>query len=315
MDWMQVTVLTTTAGAELVSEILSQEGSSGSMIEDRNDIDANQRPEGAWDIIDPDIALRMGEDVRVSGYFPKELQTQDLLSRIRARLEEVKRMELLMDVGKLEIETSTVDDEDWAEFWKKNYVPFRLGMHMVVKPTWTPFDAQEGDKIIELDPGMAFGSGTHETTGMCVEILEKVLKKGDSVIDVGTGSGILAIAAALNGAGDVLAIDIDPMAVRVCGENVERNGFSDVVRCRQGDLLKDVEEVADIVVANIISDVIIMIAEPVKARIKPGGMFLCSGISRERRDEVIEALEKADYASIDVHIRGEWAAIECRVKA
>ena len=183
---------------------------------------------------------------------------------------------------------------------------------MLVKPGWADCEVLPGDKVIEIDPGMAFGTGTHETTGMCVELVEKYVAPGTSAIDVGTGTGILAIAAAHMGARDVLAIDIDRVAVRVAKENVRINGFEDVIRCQAGDLLENVDEVADVVIANIISDVIVMIAAPVKAHIRPGGVFICSGVSAERRQDVLDALNAAGYAQLDVCDRGGWCAMAAR---
>lgn len=157
---------------------------------------------------------------------------------------------------------------------------------------------------------MAFGTGTHETTGMCVELIEEYVKPGMTVIDIGTGTGILAIAAAHMGAKDVLATDLDAMAVKVATENVAKNGFADTIRTRCGDLLEAVDETADVVVANIIADVIRMLAAPVRAHIVPGGRFICSGIARERKDEVVQALMDAGYQHLDIREKGEWAAIE-----
>lgn len=160
---------------------------------------------------------------------------------------------------------------------------------------------------------MAFGTGTHETTGMCVELIEDYVKPGDTAIDIGTGTGILAIAAALAGAKDVLATDLDPVAVRVAAENVCVNGFADVIRTRQGDLLQAVDERANVVIANIIADVIAMLAQPVRAHIEDGGLFICSGIARERSDFVIEALKAAGYQQpMDIREKGEWMAIAAR---
>ncbi len=312
MDWMEITVLTTTEGADIVSEQLIQAGSKGTAIADRADIALHQRPEGQWDIIDDAIAERMGEDVRVTGYYPLEPGAQDALSEVRGRIGALGAMDLGLDMGKLEIESVRVNEEDWAEFWKKEYQPFRLGRHMLVIPSWTKADIGPEDKVISIDPGMAFGTGTHETTSMCVALVEQCVNPGDRVIDVGTGTGILAIAACHMGARDVLAIDIDPVAVRVAAENTRINHMEDRIRARHGDLLEAVDEVADVVIANIIADVILMIAAPVRAHIVEGGLFICSGIARERQDEVIAALNQAGYRELDIRNQGEWAAIAAR---
>lgn len=312
MDWMELKVLTTTAGADLVSQILMDAGSSGTMIEDRNDVALNQRPEGQWDIIDEEIARRMGADVKVTGYYEVDAALNDRVRYVEAEIRRLKAMDLGFDAGKLEIIRQTFDEEDWAESWKKAFQPLRLGAHMVIRPGWAQCAVLPGDKVIEIDPGMAFGTGTHETTGMCVELVEKYVQPGMTAIDVGTGTGILALAAAHMGARDVLAIDIDRVAVRVCAENVRINGFEQVIRCRAGDLLENVDECADVVIANIIADVVISMAEPVKKHIVDGGIFICSGISAERRQDVLNALSAAGYALLDVRQRGEWCAMAAR---
>lgn len=312
MNWMELTVLTTTAGADMVSQILMDAGSMGTMIEDKNDVALNQRPEGQWDIIDEEIARRIGDDVKVTGYYEVDAELNDRVRMVEGEIRRVRGMDLGFDAGKLEVLQSTFAEEDWAENWKKSFKPIRLGRHMVVKPGWADCEILPEDKVIEIDPGMAFGTGTHETTGMCVELVEKYVKSGMSAIDVGTGTGILAIAAAHMGARDVLAIDIDRVAVRVAAENICINGFEGVIRCKAGDLLENVDEQADVVIANIIADVIIMMAEPVKRHIRAGGTFICSGISAERRQDVLDALENAHYEVLDVCQRGGWCAMAAR---
>ena len=309
MDWLSMTVRTTTEGAEAVSAMFISMGIQGAVIEDKADIDLNQRPVGFWDILDPSLADKYEDDVKVTVYIPADNRAADTVALAKDRLAAMKSMDMGFDCGKLSLDVGSVDDEDWAENWKQSYKTFRLGEHFVIKPTWEKYEAQPEDKVIIMDPGMAFGSGTHETTGMCVALIEQLVKPGMTVIDVGTGTGILAMAAAMMGAGDVLATDLDPMATRVAGENIEANGLSHVIRTATGDLLEAVDEVADVVVANIIADVICFMAAPVQAHIKKGGKFICSGIARERKDEVLAALNKAGYLDIDVHEMGEWAAI------
>ena len=310
MNWLEYTVLTTTEASDMISNLLIEAGSKGVMIEDKNDVALNQRPEGQWDIIDEEIARRIGDDVKVTGYYPIDERIADTVSHIETELRKLQAIEFDFPVGKLTGYTHSIDEEDWAESWKKSYKPFRLGSHIVIKPGWERFDPEPEDRIIEIDPGMAFGTGTHETTGMCVELIEEYVKPGMKVIDIGTGTGILAIAAAHMGAKEVLATDLDPMAVKVAAENVEKNGFSGTITTRCGDLLEAVDETGDVVIANIIADVIKMLAAPVRAHIAPGGRFICSGIARERQDEVIEALNAAGYKNLDVREKGEWCAIE-----
>lgn len=311
MDWMKITILTTTIASDMVSELLISSGSQGTVIEDKNDVQLNQRPEGQWDIIDEEIARRIGDDVKVAGFYPMDDRANDTLALVREKVKRLPEEAPDVDLGKLEVVVSGIDDEDWAENWKKSYKPFRLGKHIVIKPGWEEYSPDDGDKIITIDPGMAFGTGTHETTGMCVALVEELVKPGYTCMDVGTGTGILAITAALSGAKSVLASDIDPMAVRVAAENVELNGFKDVITCKAGDLLELATEKVDVVIANIIADVIIGICADVRQFIKEGGVFICSGIAREREDETIAALNKAGYARLDVRHNGEWTAIAC----
>ena len=223
MDWIELTIHTTTAGADIVSEALMAEGATGTMVEDRADIPDPDKPNGYWEIIDPNLIASMPEDVLVHAWFTPDSSFADRMQALRSRCDELHHMDLGLDLGTLEISTLNVHDEDWAEVWKKFYRPFKAGRSLVVKPTWEHYDPQPGDRIIEIDPGMAFGSCTLETTSMCLELLEDAMHGGESVIDVGTGSGILAIGAAMLGAKDVLAIDIDPVAVRVAKENIEHN--------------------------------------------------------------------------------------------
>ena len=157
------------------------------------------------------------------------------------------------------------ENQDWSESWKKSFKPIRLGDHIVICPGWLEYEKQPDDKVIEIDPGMAFGTGTHQTTGMCAALIEKYVQPGQRVIDIGTGSGILAIVAAHMGAKEVLATDLDAVAVRVAAaENAALNGFGGKIDCRCGDLLDVVDVSGDVVIANIIADVILMLAKPVR---------------------------------------------------
>lgn len=306
MDWAEVIIHTTTGGADAVSGLLMEHGASGTMIEDRSDIPDPAKPHGIWELIDPALLESMPADVLVHAWFPPDAALSELLSSLRERLAALASDE--PDFGTLELETRNVRDEDWAENWKKYYKPFRAGKHLLVKPTWESCEPLPGDRVIEIDPGMAFGSGTHETTAMCMELIEKTLRGGERVLDVGTGSGILAICAALCGAGSVLAIDIDPDAVKTAEENVSHNHLEKTVTVTHGDLLNGIEAECDICVANIIADVICAFAAPVKRHILPGGRFICSGIIRERENDVTAALNSAGYTILDIMRRGEWVA-------
>ena len=227
MNYTEIIVHTTTAGSDWVSDCLMELGSNGTMIEDRADIPDPSKPHGIWEIIDPKLLDSMPEDVLVHAWFAPDDSFPAKYAKLKNRLDYMRTVK--PEFGLLYVDTRNVSDDAWSEVWKKFYKPFYAGKHLVVKPTWEPFSPAPGDRVIELDPGMAFGSGTHETTGMCISLLEEVIRGGESVIDVGTGSGILAIAAALLGAGHVCAVDIDPDAVRVASENVAHNHVENTV--------------------------------------------------------------------------------------
>lgn len=312
MDWIELTVHTTTQGAEVVSDALMLSGATGTMVEDRADIPDPDKPNGYWEIIDPKLIDSLPEDVQVHAWFEPDATFQERLQALRSQLDMNRRLAPEVDLGTLQIDTVNVKDEDWSEVWKQFYKPFRAGKSLVVKPTWEPYTPQSGDRVIEIDPGMAFGSGTHETTGMCLELLEEAVHGGERVIDVGTGSGILAIGAALLGAKDVLAIDIDPTAVKVARENVAHNHLEQTVTTLEGNLLEKVDAQCEVCVANIIADVICMFAAPLNDHIVPGGLFICSGIIKEREQDVTDALLAAHYTILDIRRKGEWVAMISR---
>ena len=312
MDWIELTVHTTTQGAEVVSDALMLSGATGTMVEDRADIPDPDKPNGYWEIIDPKLIESLPEDVQVHAWFEPDATFQERLQALRSQLDMNRRLAPEVDLGTLAIDTVNVKDEDWSEVWKQFYKPFRAGKSLVVKPTWEPYYAKPGDRVIEIDPGMAFGSGTHETTGMCLELLEEAVHGGERVIDVGTGSGILAIGAALLGARDVLAIDIDPTAVKVARENVAHNHLEQTITTLEGNLLEKVDAQCEVCVANIIADVICMFAAPLNDHIVPGGLFICSGIIKEREQDVTGALLAAGYAILEIRRKGEWVAMISR---
>ena len=312
MDWLEVTVRTNTAGADLISELLISAGAKGTSIEDRFDAFSEPTDATQWDLIDPSVIEKMDEDTLVHAYFPAETTSRETIESLRARLAALTPEWLGFDAGKRALEIANVREEDWAENWKKYYKPFRVGRHLVVRPVWEKYEPQAGDKIISIDPGMAFGNGTHETTSMCLGLVEDYIKPGDTVLDVGTGSGILAIASVLMGAQSALGIDLDPVAVRVANENIERNGLSGRVHAQVGDLVKGIDTQADVVFANIIADAVILLSRAVRAHMKPGGVFICSGIILEREQDVLDALSEAVFTVDRIEHRGEWSAIAAR---
>ena len=313
MDWLEEVVHTTTFGSDLVSDELMALGAAGTEIVDRADVPDPRQPGVYWELYDPAMVDAMPDDVLVKAWFERGEKERETLEAVRAHLEQLRAQG--GEVGTLALELTGVKDEDWSENWKKYYKPFRIGTHLVVRPTWEAYEAAPGDLVIELDPGMAFGTGTHETTSMCMQLLEKHLQEGMRVMDVGTGSGILAIAAARLGAREVLAIDIDPAAVKVARENIALNHVQDRVRAVEGDLCKSEAMPCDLAVANIVADAIRMLAAPLTRHLKKGGLLICSGIIREREQDVLAAALAAGYAVADRLEKGEWVALALRNEA
>lgn len=303
MDWIEVSVHTNTLGADMVSEALMRAGAKGTQIIDRADVPDADKPSGYWELIDPALVSSLPEDTLVKAWFSS---AEDMLQAkaALALLPEAAGF----DIGTLALDSQAVKEEDWAECWKQYYKPLRAGKRLVVKPSWESYAAQRGDLVIELDPGMAFGTGTHETTALCLELIERHFG-GGTLLDVGSGSGILAIAAGLLGAQRVVAVDIDPLAVRVAQENVRKNNLQDIVQVRQGDLVAGLGETFDFACANILADVIIMLAAPLKKHLKPGAGVVFCGIIKEREADVMAALQPLGYTVVERAWRGEWSAL------
>ncbi len=312
MEYAKITIHTTSAGAEALGDLLAEAGAGGAVIEDAADLLTIERDFALFDGIEQQVFDAMPKDVRVSGYLPADGRLIDSIAQLRERIAAMKaRAGGALDFGTCEMDVARVDEADWANEWKKYFKPLNVG-RFLIKPTWEPYEQKGDELIIELDPGMAFGSGTHETTRMCMERLEHFGNKlsGAKVLDVGCGSGILSIAAAMLGA-RVTAIDLDPVCVASAKENAARNGLSDTIDVRLGNLLDGGYEGADLIVANIISDVIIALAPAAALALKEGGIFISSGITKGRAGEVRMALSEAGFIGKDTLTEGEWAAISC----
>jgi ribosomal protein L11 methyltransferase len=310
-NWIEIKVITTSDALEPVSGIFYSLDVKGVAIEDPNDIKLKDQNPLSWDFADFNI-FEFGEDAAVvKGYFSEEEDIDGIKNIIMVKLNELKEMGI--DVGDGRLVTTRVNEEDWSTSWKKYYKPLKLGDKIVIKPTWEEYTVNEGEIIVELDPGMAFGTGTHETTSMCIEMLEKYLKTGDIVFDIGTGSGILAITSSKLGAKSVVGVDLDEVAVKSANENVTTNGLNNV-NILHGDLTNVLDGKANIIVANIIAEVVIGLTETVKPFMEKDCIFIASGIIRERCDDVLNALNKASHRIIEVKEKGEWVAIVTTLK-
>ena len=305
-NWIEVNVAVTHEAVEAVSDVLISAGTKGVAIEDPQLIN-DLRNSGTWELTD--IPEQMNtEVVTVSAYYPDDEELNGRLAFIDAGLTAIEERIGNYRFGNTRFRK--LAEKDWANEWKQYFHTTHVGKHLVIKPSWEEYEAQPDEKIIKIDPGMAFGTGTHHTTNMCMENIERVLKPGMTVYDVGTGSGILAIAAALLGAKEIVAVDIDAVAVRVAQENIKDNGLSHVIDVRQGDLLAGTSGQADLILANIIADIILLFLQDVPKRLKDDGIFLASGIIEERVVD-IEAKAKEVGLKVDnIDHRGGWVVMQ-----
>ncbi|MBU5438330.1 50S ribosomal protein L11 methyltransferase [Tissierella sp. MSJ-40] len=308
MKWIEVQVKTTTEAEDIVSNILYDLGANGLAIEDPKDILELSQSKEDWDFIDPSLIDLDFEGILIKAYFSESEDLPDKIELIKQSIE--KSSQYNIDDKVLgEVIISEVNDNDWAESWKKYYKPKKIGNRIIIKPSWEEYEPKETDLIIELDPGMAFGTGTHETTIMCAEALEKYMKSGNIVYDIGCGSGILSIVAAKLGADKVLGIDLDELCVKVSKENIELNHVENIVEIKKGNLLDIVHGKANIVVSNIIAEIIAGMTKELKDYLEKDGLFIGSGIIIEKIDLVKDSLEQNGFKILEIKKMNDWSCI------
>ncbi len=308
MNWMQIIVTTRHTATEAVAEIFTDLGSGGVEIEDPRTIN-DYLSSAIWDYTDIEMQPDLGTDV-VKAYFPCDEHLKGKLEYLDAALDGVKKT--IDNAIPQEIIYSQINEEDWSSCWKKYFHPIRVGEKIIIKPTWEEYQEKKGDIIVHLDPGMAFGTGTHDTTCLCIEQLEKVITPKSTVFDVGSGSGILSIVAAKLGADKITAIDIDNLAVKIAKENALLNGLSDKIKVWQGDLLSVVDDKANVIVANIIASIIGELVFDIPKKLSDDGVFIASGIISERADEVVEKARKAGLRLCDKVQKNGWVMLVMR---
>ncbi len=310
MKWVEVSIKTTTGAVEAVANVLYNVGVSGVVIEDPHDIILTNDDGNAWDYIDESL-LNLEEGAIVKGYIP---ESSDLIDKIDLVKQSVALLpQFGLNIGTGEVSVVEVREEDWSTSWKKYYKPTKVGNKIVVKPIWEEYNPGKDEIVIEMDPGMAFGTGTHETTIMCVQQLEQYVFEKCTVFDVGCGSGILSIAAAKLGAGKVIGIDYDKVAINVAGKNVIENEVDGIVEIKHGNLMDVITEKADIIVANIIADVIILLSKNIENFLKNDGFFIVSGIILDRIKEVKHNLVMNGLEIVEIGMMGEWAVIVSKI--
>ncbi|EHL18887.1 50S ribosomal protein L11 methyltransferase [Peptoanaerobacter stomatis] len=311
MNWNEISVSTTTQATEIISNIFIEIGSKGVMIEDPSDFYYQTKDELAWDYIEKEVFDYGHEDVKIIGYFSQEEDIEQKINDLKERLSNLG--DIGVELGTLEISKKIIYQKNWENEWKKYFKTQKISKNIVIKPSWENYEKQADEKIIEIDPGMAFGTGTHETTKMCINAIEKYIKSEDILIDIGCGSGILSIAGAILGAKKVIAVDLDKLAVKISKENVELNNYKDIIEVRHGNLTDVITEKADIIVANIIADAIVMLSENIKDFMKEDAYFISSGIINEKADYVKENLIKNGFEIIEHNNDKEWNCIVAKV--
>lgn len=311
MKWCEVSIQTTHEATELISEIFTDLGASGVVIEDPELIN-DYITSGKWDYTDIPIATET-EVVTVKAYLPVN---GELEGRLQTFNNEVR---LLGERGVSTvpgiISTNELEDEDWSDTWKKYFHTEKPGDRIVIKPTWEKYTAKNNEIVVELDPGAAFGTGTHATTSMCIKELEQLVQPGMKVFDIGTGSGILSIIAAKLGAASIQAVDYDDSVLKIVQENIEQNHVEDKISVGQSDLMKNVQGKANLVIANIVADIIIRLFDQLDDHLEEDGTLLTSGIIEDRIDDVINAAAAHGYGVVKRNENKGWACITFKKQA
>lgn len=307
MKWSEFAIQTTNEAVEPVSNILHEAGASGVVIEDPLEL-VKERENVFGEIYHLNPDDYPDEGVVIKAYLPVNSFLGDTIDAIKESINNLLLFDI--DLGKNVVSISEVNEEEWATAWKKYYNPVKISERFTIVPTWEDYTPVSSDElIIELDPGMAFGTGTHPTTVMCIQALERTVTPGDLVVDVGTGSGVLSIAAALLDAKQIQSLDLDEVAVQSAKQNVEINNVQDKVSVSQGNLLDGVNEQADIVVANILAEVIMRFTDDVAKVVKPGGYFIASGIIQTKKQDVKEAIIASGFTVEETILMEDWVAI------
>jgi ribosomal protein L11 methyltransferase len=307
MKWSEISILTTNEAIEPVSHILHESGASGVVIEDPYEL-IKEREDMFGEIYQLNPEDYPTEGVLVKAYLPVNSFLGETVEEIKQGITNLVTYDI--DIGENKVEISEVNEEEWATAWKKYYHPVKISDKFTIVPTWEDYTPVHSDElIIELDPGMAFGTGTHPTTVMCIQAIERIVKPDDSVIDVGTGSGVLSIAAAMLAAKEVNAYDLDEVAVRSARLNVKLNKVQNRVTVDQNNLLNGITGQADVIVANILAEIILRFTEDAFDVVKPGGFFITSGIIQPKKEQVKESLEAAGFLIEEVMVMEDWVAI------
>ena len=326
MKWIEIEVSTTTEGIESVAGILLLNGVNGYSVTDSNDFKEFLNDKNTfWDYIEDDLMKLCDCETKVTFYLPDNNQGREMLLSIKDGLSRLSALEDGKDYGTLQLSYSDVDEQEWANNWKKYFKPFNVGKRLMIKPSWEQVENNNGRIILEIDPASAFGSGSHATTSLCLEAIERIIDSGakaENVLDMGCGSGILGIGAYLLGANIIVGVDIDEIAVKTAKENAEKNNIpSHKFTAYFGSIISDkqlydklCQKKYDIIAANIVSDVLIAMTDSFYNLLSDEGYLIVSGIIYERTDEVLDSLVGGGFYVEDKYFKDDWACAVVRKK-
>lgn len=303
MGWNEVVVYTTNEAIEPISNILNDLGANGVVIENPQDLTEEKRDQfGEIYALDP--ANYPQEGIRIKAYFNQNEQWSKKRETIQHNISQLRDFNI--DIGANIIEVNIVEEEDWEHEWKKYFKPMKVSEQLVIVPSWEVYEKQAHEKIIKMDPGMAFGTGTHPTTMLSLRALESVLKEEDVVLDVGSGSGVLSIASVLLGASHVYSYDLDDVAVKSTTTNRDMNHFEQHITVQQNDLLKNVQQPAHVIVSNILADILLLVIEDAWNNLLPNGYFITSGIIEDKANIVQDKMEAQGFSIIQKNEQDKW---------
>ena len=319
MDWTEVSIFTSTAGIEPVTALLEEMEIYGYVLEDAADFaEFLESTEIYWDYVDEKLKQELStQETRLRIYLADSPDGQAQYRELCKRLAALKARDTENAWGRLETETALTRQADWEWGWKQYFKPFPVGERFIIKPSWETCEPEEGRRILEIDPASSFGTGSHDTTRLCICALEKTVRGGERLLDMGTGSGILSIAAAMLGAVAETAVDIDEHCLACALENAKKNGVA-IARTLHGDALRDpklAEAIGggyQIICANIVADIIIGMAPMFWEKLDAGGTLICSGILNERADEVEKVLRAQGFTGLDHAATEDWSAFTAK---